>query len=184
MTRSSIIKFHSPEAAGNSVSSQSIGSLPTSSTASNPHRSRIPTSLQDVFLASNSGIDVHKPPPDSAASKTFLRDWLFHDRTTPKSTHSLGSLKKNSSKSRMNLLRSFSDHIPLSSLTRRKRRKKKSGRKNANDEEPISNGCDNTNSTSKVDKEPQPNSDIETPCRRKIKIKVRIVSVGPSCMLF
>ena len=32
---------------------------------------RIPAALQSVFLASNSGLDVHSPPPERVASKLF-----------------------------------------------------------------------------------------------------------------
>jgi hypothetical protein len=39
--------------------------------------SRIPLGLQAVFLASNRGKEVHMPPPEKAASKTFTRNWLF-----------------------------------------------------------------------------------------------------------
>lgn len=36
-------------------------------------RSRIPATLQAVFLASNRGKEVYKPPPDQVASKAFQR---------------------------------------------------------------------------------------------------------------
>lgn len=42
-----------------------------------PAPSRIPLGLQAVFLASNRGKDVNKPPPEKAASKTFTRNWMF-----------------------------------------------------------------------------------------------------------
>jgi len=42
--------------------------------------SRIPQTLQAVFLASNRGKDVHKPPPDRVAFKVFLRNWVFHKK--------------------------------------------------------------------------------------------------------
>lgn len=38
---------------------------------------RIPVALQAVFLASNRGKEVHKPPPEKAANKVFFRNWLF-----------------------------------------------------------------------------------------------------------
>jgi hypothetical protein len=38
---------------------------------------RIPATLQAVFLASNRGRDVYKPPPAKAASKVFFHNWLF-----------------------------------------------------------------------------------------------------------
>lgn len=41
---------------------------------------RIPTSLQAVFLASNRGNSVHKPPPGKAASTTFRRSWMLPRR--------------------------------------------------------------------------------------------------------
>ena len=46
---------------------------------------RIPQTLQAVFLASNRGNDVHKPPPDSAASRVYFRNWLFHGNSGGKS---------------------------------------------------------------------------------------------------
>jgi hypothetical protein len=38
---------------------------------------RIPATLQAVFLASNRGKDVNKPPPAQVASKVYFRNWLF-----------------------------------------------------------------------------------------------------------
>jgi hypothetical protein len=38
---------------------------------------RIPATLQAVFLASNRGRDVNKPPPQKVASKVYFRNWLF-----------------------------------------------------------------------------------------------------------
>ena len=38
---------------------------------------RIPVALQAVFLASNRGKEVHKPPPEKAANKVFFRNWFF-----------------------------------------------------------------------------------------------------------
>lgn len=40
-------------------------------------QSRIPLGLQAVFLASNRGKEVDKPPAEKAASKTFTRSWMF-----------------------------------------------------------------------------------------------------------
>jgi hypothetical protein len=49
-----------------------------SSQDKNPSRQgRIPATLQAVFLASNRGRDVNKPPPAKVASKVFFRNWLF-----------------------------------------------------------------------------------------------------------
>jgi hypothetical protein len=45
---------------------------------------RIPATLQAVFLASNRGREVHKPPPASVASKVFFRNWLFQRQTESK----------------------------------------------------------------------------------------------------
>jgi hypothetical protein len=46
--------------------------------SNNPSRQgRIPATLQAVFLASNRGRDVNKPPPAKVASKVFFRNWLF-----------------------------------------------------------------------------------------------------------
>ncbi len=43
---------------------------------------RIPVALQAVFLASNRGKEVHKPPPEKAANKVFFRNWLFQKAST------------------------------------------------------------------------------------------------------
>jgi ankyrin repeat protein len=40
-------------------------------------QARIPATLQAVFLASNRGEEVNKPPPASVASKVFFHNWLF-----------------------------------------------------------------------------------------------------------
>jgi hypothetical protein len=45
-------------------------------------QSRIPVALQAVFLASNRGKEVHKPPPEKAANKVFFRNWLFQKAST------------------------------------------------------------------------------------------------------
>jgi hypothetical protein len=44
---------------------------------SRSRQGRIPATLQAVFLASNRGKDVNKPPPEKAASKVYFRNWLF-----------------------------------------------------------------------------------------------------------
>ena len=46
-------------------------------TAQQGNGSRIPLSLQAVFLASNRGKEVLKPPPEKAAHKTYFRSWIF-----------------------------------------------------------------------------------------------------------
>jgi hypothetical protein len=54
---------------------------------------RIPATLQAVFLASNRGRDVYKPPPAKAASKVFFRNWLFQRQAESKDTPSLKKKK-------------------------------------------------------------------------------------------
>lgn len=50
--------------------------MPSSSPVASP---RCPLALQEIFLASNSGNEVHTPPPANMACKTFQRaDWNFH----------------------------------------------------------------------------------------------------------
>mmetsp|Transcript_11422 Transcript_11422/g.31543 ORF Transcript_11422/g.31543 Transcript_11422/m.31543 type:complete len:442 (+) Transcript_11422:219-1544(+) len=43
-------------------------------------RHRIPLALQAVFLASNRGREIHKPPTNGDANKVFVRNWLFQRR--------------------------------------------------------------------------------------------------------
>lgn len=64
--------------------------------------SRIPQTLQAVFLASNRGKDVHKPPPDRVAFKLFLRNWVFHKK--------VGNKSLNSSKDSTSTSKTDSDH--------------------------------------------------------------------------
>ena len=47
-------------------------------------QARIPVTLQAVFLASNRGRDVNKPPPASVASKVFFHNWLFQRQAESK----------------------------------------------------------------------------------------------------
>jgi hypothetical protein len=54
---------------------------------------RIPATLQAVFLASNRGRDVDKPPPAKAASKVFFSNWLFQRQAEPKDAPSLKKKK-------------------------------------------------------------------------------------------
>lgn len=79
--------------------------------------SRIPTTLQAVFLASNRGNEVHKPPPDSAANKVYFRNWLFQGRNNSL-TKSLRNPKKKN-KTKKSMLRRISNSLK-SSLTRGK----------------------------------------------------------------
>jgi hypothetical protein len=60
------------------------------------HPGRIPATLQAVFLASNRGKEVDKPP--KTASKVFFRNWLFQRQTGSKDKR--GSLFGGSDKSR------------------------------------------------------------------------------------
>jgi hypothetical protein len=66
--------------------------------ANNPSRQgRIPATLQAVFLASNRGRDVNKPPPAKVASKVFFRNWLFQRQAGSKERRGIlfaGSGKK------------------------------------------------------------------------------------------
>jgi hypothetical protein len=54
---------------------------------------RIPATLQAVFLASNRGKDVYKPPPAKAASKVFFSNWLFQRQAESKDAPSLKKKK-------------------------------------------------------------------------------------------
>jgi hypothetical protein len=45
---------------------------------------RIPATLQAVFLASNRGKEVYKPPPAKVADKVFFRNWLFQRQAESK----------------------------------------------------------------------------------------------------
>jgi hypothetical protein len=67
--------------------------------APNPSRQgRIPATLQAVFLASNRGRDVNKPPPAKVASKVFFRNWLFQRQAGSKERR--GSLFAGSKKNK------------------------------------------------------------------------------------
>jgi hypothetical protein len=59
---------------------------------------RIPATLQAVFLASNRGKDVNKPPPEKAASKVYFRNWLFQRQAGSKDKR--GSLFAGSNKNK------------------------------------------------------------------------------------
>lgn len=48
------------------------------STAQHAQRQgRIPLALQAVFLASNRGKEVNKPPPNRVCNKVFKNNWFF-----------------------------------------------------------------------------------------------------------
>jgi hypothetical protein len=55
---------------------------------------RIPATLQAVFLASNRGRDVNKPPPAKVASKVFFRNWLFQRQAGSKEEKGIGKKQK------------------------------------------------------------------------------------------
>jgi hypothetical protein len=61
----------------------------------NSRQVRIPATLQAVFLASNRGTEVNKPPPASAGSKVFFHNWLFQRQAESKErdTHLLRKRK-------------------------------------------------------------------------------------------
>lgn len=62
-----------------------------------PRSSRIPTSLQAVFIAANRGKDINQPPPESMGAKVFLRNWLPPSRSSNASSNN--SVSKNGAKS-------------------------------------------------------------------------------------
>jgi hypothetical protein len=70
-------------------------------TNSRSRQGRIPATLQAVFLASNRGKDVNKPPPAKVASKIYLRGWLFPRQAGPKKTRGglFGGNSKNQNES-------------------------------------------------------------------------------------
>jgi hypothetical protein len=55
-----------------------------------PTGQRIPKALQAVFLASNRGQEVHKPPPNNTANKVFVRNWFFQRSSTKKRESHVG----------------------------------------------------------------------------------------------
>jgi hypothetical protein len=62
---------------------------------------RIPATLQAVFLASNRGREVNKPPPAKVASKIYFSNWLFQRHTGSKEKRGVlfgGSKKDKKSK--------------------------------------------------------------------------------------
>jgi hypothetical protein len=56
---------------------------------------RTPSTLQNVFLASNRGNDIHKPPPEKVASKTFFsHNWFFSQKKSSMQTHKVSSNRR------------------------------------------------------------------------------------------
>lgn len=51
-------------------------------------QTRIPFTLQAVFLASNRGKDVHKPPPENAGNKVFKKNWFLQRQPKEKKNKS------------------------------------------------------------------------------------------------
>jgi hypothetical protein len=47
-------------------------------------QSRIPFTLQAVFLASNRGKEVHKPPPENVGSRVFKKNWFLQRKPRQK----------------------------------------------------------------------------------------------------
>ncbi|GAX10949.1 hypothetical protein FisN_2Lh479 [Fistulifera solaris] len=47
-------------------------------------QSRIPFTLQAVFLASNRGKEVHKPPPENVGSRVFKKNWFLQRKPKQK----------------------------------------------------------------------------------------------------
>ena len=44
-------------------------------------QTRIPSTLQAVFLTSNRGKTVSQAPPDKVASKVFFQNWIFQGKS-------------------------------------------------------------------------------------------------------
>ena len=74
------------------------GSSSSTGTAQQGNGSRIPLSLQAVFLASNRGKDVQKPPPEKVAHKTYFRSWIFQGFGRKKKRQEKKNKDKNDSK--------------------------------------------------------------------------------------
>ena len=66
-------------------------------------QNRIPQALQMVFLASNRGKEVHKPPPSSLGSKVFFRNWFLQRKSNSKG-NGMGTSSKNMSTDSSNSL--------------------------------------------------------------------------------
>jgi hypothetical protein len=58
-------------------------------------QSRIPPTLQAVFLASNRGKTVEGPPPEQVANRTFFRNWFLQKQTKSSKKDSSMKVKKN-----------------------------------------------------------------------------------------
>jgi hypothetical protein len=62
---------------------------------SGARQSRIPATLQAVFLASNRGKTVEGPPPEQVANRTFFRHWFLQKQTKSSKKDSSMKVKKN-----------------------------------------------------------------------------------------
>jgi len=63
------------------VEEQTLLLLNYKSTMTGPaNQSRIPSTLQAIFLASNRGKDVHRPPPKSVANKVYFGNFRFQNK--------------------------------------------------------------------------------------------------------
>jgi len=73
-----------------------LSGITMSTSETNPghcRQSRIPAALQAVFLASNRGKDVHKPPPEKVANKVFFGNWLFQRKSTYAKTNNASAIE-------------------------------------------------------------------------------------------
>jgi ankyrin repeat protein len=86
---------------------------------------RIPMALQQVFLASNRGKEVNKPPPGGVAVKVFKRTWFWQKKSSiTRSGSSSHSKKDKDKKSRNPLSRKKKD--PSKHSDKKKKKKKDS----------------------------------------------------------
>eukprot|EP00522_Entomoneis_paludosa_P008251 CAMPEP_0172456780 /NCGR_PEP_ID=MMETSP1065-20121228/17545_1 /TAXON_ID=265537 /ORGANISM="Amphiprora paludosa, Strain CCMP125" /LENGTH=374 /DNA_ID=CAMNT_0013210015 /DNA_START=262 /DNA_END=1386 /DNA_ORIENTATION=- len=70
---------------------------------------RIPAALQQVFVASNEGKEVHEAPENGIASKVYLRNWVHQSKSeSSRSSASCRSLLGSSQEK----LRTFRNNIP------------------------------------------------------------------------
>lgn len=98
---------------------------------------RIPEALQQVFLASNRGKEIHKPPPGNVAVKVFKRTWFWQKkssitRTTIDTVSSAAVVNKKGSKSESRR----TDKSKKSKGDKDKDKKKKKKRESSSNESP------------------------------------------------
>ena len=73
-------------------------SLKANTMATSVKGPRIPEALQQVFLASNRGKEVHKPPPGGLAVKVYKRTWFWQKKSSyTNGFHSVADAKKDKS---------------------------------------------------------------------------------------